>query len=81
MMMLVMMAKVKAPYVYDDTGLKNLMEGKICTTDRKDRIQNVLMTIIFIVGNRIVIETACLELADILFILYLHMGTQTEYNS
>jgi hypothetical protein len=76
-----MMAKVKAPYVYDDTGLKNLMEGKICTTDRKDRIQNVLMTIIFIVGNRIVIETACLELADILFILYLHMGTQTEYNS
>jgi hypothetical protein len=60
---------------------KNLMEGKICTTDRKDRIQNVLMTIIFIVGNRIVIETACLELADILFILYLHMGTQTEYNS
>jgi hypothetical protein len=60
---------------------KNLMEGKICTTDRKDRIQNVLMTIIFIVGNRIVIETACLELADILFILYLHMRTQTEYNS
>jgi hypothetical protein len=77
-----MMAKVKAPYVYDDTGLKNLMGGKICTTDRKDRIQNVLMTIIFHhVGNRIVIETACLELADILFILYLHMGTQTEYNS
>jgi hypothetical protein len=76
-----MMAKVKAPYVYDDTGLKNLMEGKICTTDRKDRIQNVLMTIIFIVGNRIVIETACLELADILYILYLHMGTQTAYNS
>jgi hypothetical protein len=76
-----MMTKVKAPYVYDDTGLKNLMEGKICTTDRKDRIQNVLMTIIFIVGNRIVIETACLELADILFILYLHMETQTEYNS
>jgi hypothetical protein len=77
-----MMAKVKAPYVYDDTGLKNLMEGKICTTDRKDRIQNVLMTIIFHhVGNRIVIETACLELAYILFILYLHMGTQTEYNS
>jgi hypothetical protein len=61
---------------------KNLMEGKICTTDRKDRIQNVLMTIIFHhIGNRIVIETACLELADIFFILYLHMGTQTEYNS
>jgi hypothetical protein len=54
---------------------KNLMKGKICTTDRKDRIQNVLMTIIFHhIGNRIVIETACLELADILFILYLHMG-------
>jgi len=59
MMMLVMMAKVKAPYVYDDTGLKNLMEGKICTTDRKDRIQNVLMTIIFHhVENRIVINAS-----------------------
>jgi hypothetical protein len=76
-----MIAKVKAPYVYD-TGLKKEPDGKICTTDRKDRIQNVLMTIIFHhVGNRIVIETACLELADILFILYLHMETQTEYNS
>jgi len=58
---------------------KNLMERFVQKIEKTE--QNVLMAVIFHVGNRIVIETACLKLADILFMLYLYMGTQREYNS
>lgn len=37
MMMLVMMAKVKAPYVYDDTGIKKELDGRKDLYNRQKR--------------------------------------------
>jgi hypothetical protein len=60
-------------HVYDDTGLKNLMERLFV-----QQIKDVLM-IIFHVGNTIATKAACLEFAEIIhtvstYILYLHIG-------
>ena len=49
------MAQVETPYVYDDTRLKNLIERFVQQIKKIE--QNVSMTIIFPVRNRIVIDS------------------------